>query len=58
MPRPLKKTKNAEAPLPTIAECVAARTHMLRCTANGFCKVCFDRHDLDEAVLTEIELCP
>ena len=28
--------------LPTLAECVADGTHMVRCTADGYCKACFD----------------
>lgn len=34
--------------IPTIDECVRRRTHMLRSTGDGHCKVCFDRSDLDE----------
>ncbi len=33
--------------LPTIETCVAAGTHMIRCTADGDCKVCFQRGDTD-----------
>jgi hypothetical protein len=34
-------SKRAEPPIPSIDECVAAGTHMVRCTADGACKVCF-----------------
>jgi hypothetical protein len=34
-------SKRADPPIPTIDECVAAGTHMVRCTADGACKVCF-----------------
>jgi hypothetical protein len=27
---------------PTLDECRAAGTHMIRCTADGSCKVCFE----------------
>jgi hypothetical protein len=43
-----------EERIPTIDECVRARTHMIRCTADGACKVCFDFSDLDEAQLETI----
>lgn len=41
--------------LPTLAECIATGTHMLKCTADGFCKSCFDRSetDLDQLLLVE-----
>jgi hypothetical protein len=33
--------------IPTIKECKRAGTHMLRCTGDGYCKVCFDREAAD-----------
>ncbi len=32
---------------PSLAACEAAGTHMLRCTGDGYCKVCFKAHDIE-----------
>jgi hypothetical protein len=42
------------AKLPTLKACKEAGTHMLRCTGDGYCKVCFDREPADEANLISI----
>jgi hypothetical protein len=41
-------------PLPSMSDCIAAGTHMLRCTADGYCKVCFQRNDADMATLVSV----
>ena len=48
-------SRSTEPPIPSLDECVAAGTHMVRCTADGACKVCFsdvrsniESHGIDE----------
>ena len=38
--------------LPTIKQCMKAGTHMLRCTGDGYCKVCYDRNDYEPDLMT------
>lgn len=52
--RPSPRYAKQREALPTIDECVRRRTHMLRSTGDGHCKVCFDRSDLDEFNLLEV----
>lgn len=41
-----------EDKLPTMNACIKAGTHMLRCTGDGYCKVCFDRRDYEPDLLS------
>jgi hypothetical protein len=51
-----KRTPDAPKPkLPSLAECRAAGTHMVRCTADGFCKVCFQRDADDVLFVVDIK---
>lgn len=50
--------KAAETPIPSITECIAAGTHMIRCTADGACKVCFDRSDSDVTYSVSVVAAP
>ena len=43
-----------DEPLPTLEQCIEAGTHMIGCTGDGYCKVCFDRDGTEQLYVVKL----